>query len=157
MRMPRPVSWWIEWPAGIVRIGVVLLVAAAVVAVFVRYPQVLRDSGRDADRNSSLSFGDREIAGGNGLVADQLAVYAARALIPVDATYHVAVGPDYQGGNDLTRDNVAGYYRYFLLPRRPAEEAPWLICYGCDTTVYGSGAKVVWQDDEGISIAMVPQ
>ena len=73
-------------------------------------------------------------------------------LIPVDATYHVAVGPDYQGGSDLTRDNVAGYYRYFLLPRRPAEAAPWVICYGCDTTVYGSGAKVVWQDDEGVSI-----
>ena len=155
--MQRPVSWWIEWPAGIVRIGVVFLVAAATVAVVVRYPQVLRDSGRDADRNSALSFSDREIAGGNGLVADQLAVYAARALIPVDATYHDAVGPDYQGGNDLTRDNVAGYYRYFLLPRRPAEVAPWVICYGCDTRVYGSGAKVVWQDDEGLSIVTLPQ
>jgi hypothetical protein len=155
--MLRTVSWWIEWPAGVVRIGVVFLVATAVVAVVVRYPQVLRDSDRDADRNSSLSFSDREIAGGNGLVADQLAVYAARALIPADATYHVAVGPTYQGGSDLTRDNVAGYYRYFLLPRRPAEAAPWVICYGCDTTVYGPGTKVIWQDDEGLSIVKVPQ
>ena len=98
-----------------------------------------------------------EIAGGNGLVADQLAVYAARGLIPVDATYHVAVAPDFRGGSDLTRDNVASYYRYFLLPRRPAESAPWVICYGCDTSTYGAGAKVVWRDHQGLSIVKVPQ
>ena len=94
--MQRPVSWWIEWPVGIVRIGVVFLVAAATVAVVVRYPPVLRELG-DGTRTETvrLSYADREIAGGNGLVVDQLAVYAARGLIPDDATYHVAVAPDF--------------------------------------------------------------
>jgi len=149
-------AWWIEWPAGVIRIGVLFLVATAVVAVVIRFPTVVRDSDRDADRNSALSYSDREIAGGNGLVADQTAVYAARTLIPADATYHVAVSPDYEGGIDLTRDNVAGYYRYFLLPRRPAEEAPWIVCYGCDVAAYGPGAEVIWQGDEDISIVRVP-
>ena len=64
----HPISWWIEWPAGIVRVGVAFLVAATVVAVTVRYPVVLRGAGNDASTNSDLSYSDREIAGGNGRV-----------------------------------------------------------------------------------------
>lgn len=152
----RSMSWWLEWPAGLVRVGVVFLVATVVVAVFVTYPGVLRGLGDDAARNAALSYSDREIAGGNGLVADQAAVYAARALIPEDATYHVAVSPDFEGGSDLTKDYVSSYYRYFLLPRRPEERAPWVICYGCDLSEYGS-AEVLWRGAEGISIVRVPQ
>src|SRR5262249_32204046 len=118
---------------------------------------VLRELDNDASRNAALSYSDREIAGGNGLVADQKAVYAARGLIPRHASYHVAVSPSFEGGTDLTKGNVASYYRYFLLPRRPAERAPWVVCYGCDTSAYGADAKVVWKDDEGISILRVPQ
>src|SRR5262249_51017051 len=102
----------------------------------------------------ALSFADREIAGGNGLVVDQGAVYAARGLIPNDQTYRVVVGPDYEGGTDLTGTYVDSYYRYFLLPRRPAEDASWIVCYGCDLSHY-EGAKVRWKDDEDISIAQV--
>jgi hypothetical protein len=131
---------------------VVFLVATTVVAVVLDLPTLLRDFDDDAANNSALSYADREIAGGNGLVADQEAVYAARGLIPPDATYHVAVAPDYAGGSDLTREFVSSYYRYFLLPRRPAEDAPWVVCYGCDRSSYGPDARVVWEDDEGISI-----
>jgi hypothetical protein len=145
-------SWWLAWPAGPVRIGVVFLVGVATFAVVVRYPAVFRELGREATSNSSLSYSDREIAGGNGLVGDQTALYAARALIPEDETYHVAVG-GYKGGSDLTIPYVDSYYRYFLMPRRPAEDAPWLICYGCDLAQYGSRAEVVWEIGEDISIA----
>ena len=149
-------SWWLEWPAGPLRVGVVFLVAVAAVSALSSYPGLLRQFGRDASRGSALSFADRDVAGGNGLVADQPAVYAARGLIPEDATYHVAVSPDYEGGNDLTVRYVDSFYRYFLMPRRPAEDAPWVVCYGCDLGEYGASAEVVWQGDEGISIVRVP-
>jgi hypothetical protein len=153
----RRASSWTEWPTGPIRIGVVLLVATATASVVVGYSRLLRELGDDASRNSALSYMDREIAGGNALVADQAAVYAARGLIPSDATYHVAVAPDYKGESELTQGHVASYYRYFLIPRRPVEGgAPWVICYGCDLTAYGPDAEVVWRGTgEDVSIVRV--
>jgi hypothetical protein len=148
-------SWWLEWPAGLIRVGVVFLVVVAALAVVVRYPAVLRELGREASNSSSLSYADREVAGGNGLVDDQAALYEARGRIPENETYHVAVGADYEGGSDLTVPYVESYYQYFLMPRRPADKAPWLICYGCDLQQYGSRAEVVWESAEGISIARI--
>jgi len=151
----RELSWWLEWPAGVLRVGVVFLVAVALLAVVVRYPSVLDDIDDTAAQNAALSYSDREIAGGNGLVADQTAAYAARALIPKGDTYHVAVNPDFSAGSDLTVRYVDSWYRYFLMPRRPAETAPWVVCYGCDLGAYGPDAKVVWQGSDGISIVRV--
>ena len=148
-------SWWLEWPVGAIRVGVVFLVGVAALAVVLRYPALVREVDRDASRNSALSYADREIAGGNGLVADQTALYEARGRIPEDETYHVAVSNGYEGGSDLTVPYVESYYQYFLMPRRPAEDAPWLICYACDLEQYGSRAEVVWESDEGISIARI--
>ena len=91
-------------------------------AVAVLYPKAIADVGREgAIANSALSYSDREIAGGNSVVADQTAVYAARALIPADATYHVAVNPDY-AGRERTHAGVRGeLLPYFLMPRRPVD------------------------------------
>ena len=150
----RASSSWSEWPVGPVRVGVVLLVAVATLAVVVSYPGLLRELGDDAAANTALSYADREIAGGNGIVVDQEAVYAARSLIPQHASYHVAVGAGYVG-QELTRDHVASYYRYFLMPRRPVENARWVVCYGCDTSQYGDETEVVWSGDEDISILRV--
>ena len=150
----RSASWWTEWPDGPIRTGVVFLVATAVIAIAIVYPQVLRELGREASENSAQSYDDREIAGGNGIVVDQAAVYAARALIPEGATYHVAVGDDYVGAT-LTRDHVASYLRYFLMPRRPAEAANWVVCYGCERSEYGDRADVLWTDGDDLSIVRV--
>ncbi len=149
------VSWWLEWPAGPIRLGVVFLVAVAWVAVVVRYPLVIRDLGRDASRNSSLSYTDREVAGGNSVVADQTPLYVARALIPEDERFHVSVSPSFEGGTELTVPFVESYYRYFLMPRRVSEGAPWVICYACDRAEYGPSAETVWEGAEGISILKV--
>jgi hypothetical protein len=151
------VSPWLEWPDGIVRTGVAFLVATALIAVAFAYPGVLRQAGRDATHNSELSYSDREIAGGNGLVADQVAVYAARALIPENDTYKVLVDPAYAGGGADTVQFVDSYYRYFLMPRRPAEGAQWIICYGCDLAPYGSRAQVLWEGDHDVSIARISE
>lgn len=135
--------------------GVVLVVAVTVIAVAIRYPTLVRDLNGRASDNSSLSYADREIAGGNGLVANQIAVYAARGLIPPDAAFNVVVSPTFEGGSAETVQYVASYYRYFLMPRRMVEDAPWVICYACDSDEYGEAAEVVWQGDEGISILRV--
>ena len=153
--MKRDLSWWIEWPAGPLRVGVVFLVLVTAVAAVIRYPGVVDELGDEASSNSRLSFTDREIAGGNGVVDDQRAVYEARARIPSDATYQVAVSDDFQADSVLTTLYVANYFEYFLMPRRPAEGAPWVICYGCDVDAYGANATEVWTNDQGISILKV--
>ncbi len=153
----RRASSWTEWPTGPIRIGVLLLVATATASVVVGYSRLLRELGDDASRNSALSYADRDIAGGNGLVVDQAVVYAARGLIPSTAPYHVVVGQDYKSKSALTQGHVAGYIRYFLMPRRPVEGgAAWVVCYGCDLTEYGPDAEVVWREaEEDISIVRV--
>jgi hypothetical protein len=153
----RSASWWTEWPAGPIRAGVVFLVATVAIAALIAFPGLVRELGDDAAKDSAQSYTDREIAGGNGLVVDQEAVYAARGLIPSDATYHIAVAPDYEGGSELTQAHVASYFRYFLFPRRPAEVgAHWVVCYGCDLTEYGPEAEVLWRLPEGdVSIVRV--
>jgi len=140
----------------VLRLGVVFCVAVAVVAAALRYPAALGELGDEASRNSALSFADREIAGGNGIVVDQAAMYEARARIPADGSYRFALGDALRTDDPLTRSSVEGYARYFLLPRRPDPDAPWLICYGCDLAQYGPGARVVWQDDANISIVRLP-
>ena len=136
--------------------GVVFLVATATIVVVLAYPGLLREAGDEASANSAQAWVDRAVAGGNGIVANQQAVYAARALIPADAAYHVAIASDYTGGDELTQDHLASYFRYFLLPRRPEEVAAWIVCYGCDLAEYGPDAEVLWRGDDDISIVHVP-
>jgi len=150
-------SWFTERPAGPIRAGVVFLVALAAIAAVWRFPSVLADLAERASGNSALSYTDREIAGGNEVVADQRAVYEARARIPSTDTYHVAVGDGFVPESPLTVPYVASYYRSFLVPRRAAETAPWVVCYGCDLAAYGPGAEVVWTNGAGISIVRLPR
>lgn len=147
---------WVEWPNGVIRLGVVLLAAVSAAAALVSYPSALLDLGREAGNNSRLSYSDREIAGGNSVLGDQVVAYAARALIPPNETYHVAVAPDFPGGTELTVPYVESYLRSFLLPRRPAEDGRWVICYGCDLSQYGGEANVRWRNDAGVSILTRP-
>ena len=93
-------------------------------AVIGRYPEALSELTDTARANALLSFADREIAGGNAVIPDQQAMYEARARIPVDASYEVAVGVPVKGWSSLTADYARGYTTYFLLPRRPVVGAP---------------------------------
>jgi len=156
LALRRPTSKrWLSWPAGTIRVGVVFLVGVAVVVALVGYPGIVRDLQDAAARGNEISYADREIAGGNSVVGDQQAVYQARGRIPEDATFRVAVGEGYQGESELTAMFVFDFYRYFLMPRRPANDAPWVICYGCDVAGLGEEAAVVWRGEDGISIVRV--
>jgi hypothetical protein len=150
--MRTDVRWWIEWPLGAVRTGVVFLVLATAIGAAVRLSSTISQLGEEASSNARLSYTDREIAGGNGVVEDQLAAYEARARIPVDDAYHVAVSDDFKAETALTVPYVANFFHYFLMPRRQAEGAPWVVCYGCDLAAYGDSAEVVWTNGAGISI-----
>ncbi|MFL6029297.1 MAG: hypothetical protein ACJ74D_04625 [Gaiellaceae bacterium] len=126
------------------------LVSALVVGAFY-YARALRDLDGRADANSGLSFSDRLIAGGNSVIVDQEAATEARALIPLSASFRVVVGPRLRNATPLTSEHVESWFRYFLLPRRPARDARWIICYGCNTAELPR-YSVRWRDDEGISI-----
>jgi len=131
---------------------VLLCAAVAILLSAVYYVKALSKLDDTASFNSSLSFEDREIAGGNSVLVDQRAAYEACALIPVTDSYGVSVGGRARGMTELTRPFAAAWFTYFLMPRRPREHAPWVICYGCDT----AGLRIRWRDRHGIAIGHMP-
>jgi hypothetical protein len=130
-------------------------VACVVVAIafgLVYFVKTVDRLGDAAETNASENFDDREFGGGNSLVVDKRALYQARALIPEDGTYRVLAGPGVAGASELTEPYIDQYARYFLMPRRPAADAPWIICYGCDRESLEGSVDVVWDNGEGISL-----
>ena len=136
----------------IARGGVVLCIGLSIVFVAIYFPRALTDFHDTASNNSSLSFSDREIAGGNGIVADQEAAYQAQAIIPRNAKYRVGTDSALKNPTPLTLAFVETWYRYFLMPRRTGVDAHWIICYGCEASKLGRPYSILWQDDDGISI-----
>lgn len=108
--------------------------------------------GDTATTNAGLNYDDREFAGGNSLVVDKGALYEARSLIPDDGRYRVLTGSRVTGATDLTEPYIDQFARYFLMPRRPDPDAPWIICYGCDLSALTGMPEVVWNNGAGISI-----
>lgn len=141
----------LEWPDGTRRLAVLACVAVLVVALVDLYPDAVRQAGARAKSNASLSYADREFAGGNSVVADQGGLYQARGLIPPDGWYQVSVGTPVEGWTELTAPFVAWFARYFLLPRRQSDDAPWILCYACDPVEH-AGFETVWTGSDGISI-----
>jgi hypothetical protein len=137
------------------RLLVTIIVAIAMCVGLLYYVKAVSQLGDRASSNSSIGFADREIAGGNAIVVDQRVAYEARALIPVGSTYRVVVGPQLRERTDLTETYVAGWFMYFLMPRRPRDAARWTICYGCNTSTLGGSYEVRWDDGKGVSIGRV--
>jgi hypothetical protein len=131
---------------------VVACVAVATVLGLVTFVRTVDRLGDTADTNASLNFDDREFAGGNSLVVDKRALYEARALIPEDGSYRVVAGPGVEGATELTEPYIDQFARSFLMPRRPAADAAWIICYGCDRAALDRPTTVVWENGAGIAI-----
>jgi hypothetical protein len=125
------------------------VIAVGVVAL--RYPDAFRAANETARANASLDVLDRELGGGNSVVPDQALMIEARGRIPPDGSFRVAVGERQPGWTDLTETFTDTYARYFLLPRRPAPDAPWILCLACDRSAF-PGADVVWEGDDGLSL-----
>jgi hypothetical protein len=133
------------------RVATVLLAAVGIVAI-VYFVKAVVKLDNTASNNSALSYADREIGGGNSILVDQEAAYEARALIPSMGTYRVRVGPGLRNATPLTSTYVESWFAYFLMPRRPAEDARWIICYGCDRSDLAPSFVERWHDENGISI-----
>jgi len=103
----------------VARAGVILCLGLSIAFGAIYFPRALSDLGDIASNNSALSFSDREVAGGNGIVDDQEAVYQAEAIIPESARYRVVTGSGLRNPTPLTLAFVDSWYRYFLMPRRP--------------------------------------
>ena len=136
------------------RTGVTAVVAVTAAVAAIYYVKAVSQLGDTAASNSSLSYDDREIAGGNSLIVDQAAAYEARALIPAHATYRFEMGTQLRERTELTK-YAGDWFGYFLMPRRPAADAQWVICYGCDTSALGASYVVRWRDELGISIGQL--
>lgn len=142
-------------PEGPLQFAVAALLAAMAVFVAIYLPRAISSLGDNAGDNAALSYSDREVAGGNGIVVDQAAVYEARGLIPPGAKYRVVTGSGVKDPTNLTPLFVDAWYRSFMMPRRPAADGRWIICYGCDVAKLGGDYTVVWQDDRGISVGRI--
>lgn len=137
------------------RVGVVGCVVVAVALGLVYFVRAVDRLGETASTNAALNYDDREFAGGNSLVADKRALYQARALIPEDGSYRILTGSPVAGETELTQQYIDQYARYFLMPRRPVEDARWIICYGCDRSAIGRPTDAAWANGGGISILEV--
>jgi hypothetical protein len=154
----RYVEPFLVWPRGIARLGVVACATVAWFAVLAELPDVIDRLGDRASRAASLTYEDREMGAALGVVADQRALREARALIPPNESFHVATGPGaIAGATELTRPYIESFATSFLIPRRPSNSAPWVLCYGCDVEALGPGARVVWSNDNGISLLRRPR
>ena len=143
---------FLTWPGGIARLFVVYVAAAALLLVAVELPKAVRGLGRDAATNAALSYADRDVGGGNSVIADQLLAYEATSIIPRRASYRVVIGPRLTKHATLSTASLQGWLRYFLMPRRPADGATWVVCYGCDQSRLGAPYKPLWSDEYGISV-----
>jgi hypothetical protein len=137
---------------ALARLCVVYVVVVSLAVVAIELPKRLGGLGDVSAANASLSYADREIAGGNSVIADQLLAYEARAILPRDASYRVVVGVKLTKQASLSTASVPGWLRYFLMPRRQDDGARWVVCYGCDPARLGAGYEALWSDDFGISV-----
>ena len=147
---PSDRSSFLEWPRGIARLGVVICTAVALGCGVVYFVKAVDRLGDTARTNAAQNYDDREFAGGNSILVDKGVLYEAQALIPEDETYRVAMGPGVEGPTELTQ-SFDQYARYFLMPRRPADDARWIICHGCDLSQFGNDLDVLWRNEGGIA------
>jgi hypothetical protein len=133
------------------RLVVALCVAVTIVALAVRYPDAFHDANETAEANAALDLVDRELGAGNSVFPDQRLLVEARSLIPANESFAVAAGDPQPGWTELTAGSAEPFLRYFLLPRRLDPDARWIVCVGCDRSAY-SGARTIWEGDNGLSI-----
>jgi hypothetical protein len=142
--------------AGLRGLVIAYWLGVIVVAIVVRYPDAFRDANDSARANAALDLIDRQMGGGNSVIPDQGLMIEARGRIPTDGTFAVAVGESQEAWTDLTATFAETYARYFLLPRRAAPGAPWVLCLACDRGAH-PGAEAVWEGDDGMALLRIPR
>ena len=138
------------------RLVVLFCLGVTLVALAWLYPQAFNDANRQARANAALDYVDRELGGGNSVLPEQSIAIEARGRIPENDSFTVAVGAPQEGWSELaTEGAISSYMQYFLLPRRPSDSAPWILCFACDRAAYPD-AEVEWEDEGGLAILRRP-
>jgi len=132
-------------------VAIAVWLALALGLVVVRFPQSFADANRTARANASLDLVDRAIGGGNSVVPDQGLLLEARARIPPDETFRVALGERQTGWSDLTAPFAETFATFFLLPRRTDPDAEWILCFACERAEFPA-ADAVWEGEYGLSL-----
>jgi hypothetical protein len=141
-------------PGAIGRVVVLFCVGVLLVALAWLYPHAFGDANSASRANARLDWLDRQLGGGNSVLPSQAVAIEARGRIPEHGTFTVALGQPRPGWSDLA--TLENYMRYFLLPRKTSDDAPWVVCFACDHDAY-PGAQVVWEDTaEGLAILRRP-
>ena len=120
--------------AGVASVCVVLAVVA------LKTPQALNSITDQARTLAALPASQRELLGARSADLDTRLFVEARRRIRVGETYAVITGPRVAVSIESTRDAVAPFARYYLLPRRQTPEptaADWILSFGGDADALG--------------------
>jgi hypothetical protein len=145
--------------------GAACLIVAA--ALFVtKVPETYRAASAAADSNARRYTPPayRLISTGDTLDIPYEISAAALQYIPPGAIYKIVLPGDpvtaqsSYGIQPFAYANVSDWLRYLLLPAEPvlaSQAAPYVICWGCDTTPYDSHTDWLWHNDSGSAIGRV--
>jgi hypothetical protein len=123
-------------------------VCIAVVAVLglTRLDEALGTFDQAADENAARAYLDRVYGDQTNILGSRRVVEDARLTIPETDTYRMVLGPI-----ELGRYNALiapDFVRYFLLPRREAPDARWILCFACDVDELGPGFEVLSKEND---------
>jgi hypothetical protein len=138
------------------RAVVLVAVVLATTAIVASLDSALGLYDSRADRHAEMShlerlYGDKEVVVGHSVVED------AQALMPHEAPFAVAVGPNLRNEGMYTQFLVSDYLKYFLVPRRRVElgQAEWLFCIGCDRSELPRGFEPLSESGDGVVFGRV--
>jgi hypothetical protein len=111
-------------------------------------------TGTKISQNKGIPWHERQVQAAFGLQVSRGFLIAARAVMPPGATYRLVTGHDLHGQAPPVWSALPALVAYALLPRRTAQDARWLLCYGCGFERYPG--VVVWED-MGVAILRLPR
>ena len=99
---------------------------------------------------------EKELAPARSVDLDPAPIERARALIPANATFAVAVSDRYPFTYEISRTSVPTFASYWLLPRRYLQEArsaEYVVSYGVDPGTLG--VRVAGTTELGAGVTLV--
>lgn len=149
MSRPRAATGTASPPPAAARVLVAVCIVVAGGWGLLRMDEVMGLFDWRADRNAKQTYLDREYSDG-GAVPNRAVVEAARRTIPAEEPYRVVLGPRLESEGRFTQLVVADFLKYFLLPRRQAAGAEWVLCLGCDPDTLGGSFEVLADGGDGV-------
>lgn len=143
----------------LMRVLAFVAVLVAAVNFFVELPGAFHDVRASIRTQSRTAVGDRRLAPAFNYDVSRWYVSQAAVVLPPNARYAFVTGPNASASMPVTVWAAPFVTRYLLMPRQvvPLEQAPWLLCYGCNLARIHRTVRVVWKEPDapGLQIARV--